>query len=225
MNSVVYSGLDSADIFAKIKGMIQNLINKLEREAEDAATEKAYCDDQLQKVEAKKADLDDQIQSIGAGIDFDKAESAEMKDQVKELQRQLASLEAEQNELDKIRKDEHESFLKSKKDLDQGISGVRQALGVLRDFYANEETSTSSETPDAEVTPSLLQTMRQPTPPEMNNQKSTSAASAIIQLLEDIEGDFASSLAKIEAEEADAQYDCKGDIRDGSRQSIKEAGT
>jgi len=207
MNSVVYSGLDSADIFAKIKGMIQNLINKLEREAEDAATEKAYCDDQLQKVEAKKADLDDQIQSIGAGIDFDKAESAEMKDQVKELQRQLASLEAEQNELDKIRKDEHESFLKSKKDLDQGISGVRQALGVLRDFYANEETSTSSETPDAEVTPSLLQTMRQPTPPEMNNQKSTSAASAIIQLLEDIEGDFASSLAKIEAEEADAQYD------------------
>merc|ERR1719469_684896 len=45
------------DPFAKIKGLIGNMISKLEKEAEEDATEKAYCDEEMMKTEAKKSDL------------------------------------------------------------------------------------------------------------------------------------------------------------------------
>merc|ERR1719231_387109 len=52
---VRYGGKDGADPFAKVKGLISDMIAKLEKEAEAEATEKAYCDEQMAKTEAKKA--------------------------------------------------------------------------------------------------------------------------------------------------------------------------
>merc|ERR1719503_319118 len=53
---VKYGGGD--DVFAKIKGLISDMVAKLEKEAEDDATEKAYCDEEMAKTEAKKAEDD-----------------------------------------------------------------------------------------------------------------------------------------------------------------------
>merc|ERR1719316_28264 len=55
---VRYGGKDGADPFAKVKGLISEMITKLEKEAEAEATEKAYCDEEMAKTEAKKAELD-----------------------------------------------------------------------------------------------------------------------------------------------------------------------
>merc|ERR1719265_1675706 len=46
-----YGGRDGDDPFAKIKGLISDMIAKLEKEAESEATEKAYCDEQMAKTE------------------------------------------------------------------------------------------------------------------------------------------------------------------------------
>merc|ERR1719420_2141999 len=47
--------------FDKIKGLNSDMIMKLEKEAESEATDKAYCDEEMAKTEAKKAELDDDI--------------------------------------------------------------------------------------------------------------------------------------------------------------------
>jgi len=49
-----YGVANGADPFAKVKGLIETLIAKLEKEADQDATEKAYCDEQMAKTEAKK---------------------------------------------------------------------------------------------------------------------------------------------------------------------------
>merc|ERR1719446_822274 len=49
-----YGGSNQADVFAKIKGLVQDMIAKLEKEAEEDAAEKAYCDEEMAKTEAKK---------------------------------------------------------------------------------------------------------------------------------------------------------------------------
>merc|ERR1719408_1069979 len=56
---VRYGSKNGDDPFAKVKGLITEMIAKLEAEAEAEATEKAYCDEQMAKTEAKKSELDD----------------------------------------------------------------------------------------------------------------------------------------------------------------------
>jgi len=199
MSSVIHSGASNQNVFTKIKDMIKGLVAKLEKEQEEEATEKAYCDDEMSKTKNKKGELEEQIEDLGAHLDQSKAKSTQIKEDVMELQKQLVFVEKEQVDLDKIRKDEHDVFLKSKTDLELGIEGVREAHALLKDFYASKDEETS------DASPSFVQVLRQPTPPEVDTNKNSNAAGTIMSILEVTESDFASSLAKAQTEEANAQ--------------------
>merc|ERR1719217_255067 len=130
-----YGAADGADVFGKVKGLIGDMIAKLEKEAEEDASEKAYCDEEMAKTGAKKADLEGDLSKVTAKIDQAAATSAKRKEQVKELQAQLAALAKEQAEMDTIRSEQHADYTKAKADLELGLSGVGKALDVLRDYY------------------------------------------------------------------------------------------
>merc|ERR1712113_334617 len=123
------------DPFAKVKGLISDMISKLEAEADAEAEEKAWCDEQIAKTEEKKTDLESDIAKLTAKIDKASAKSAELKAEVKELQAELAALAKLQAEMDRIRQEEHAAFVQAKADLELGLEGVRQALTVLREYY------------------------------------------------------------------------------------------
>merc|ERR1719198_2120937 len=110
---VKYGTSDGEDVFAKIKGMISDMIAKLEKEAEDDATEKAYCDEEMAKTEAKKAELEEDVAKLSSKIDQASATSAKRKEQVKELQAQLAALAKEQAEMDRIRGEQNADYLQA----------------------------------------------------------------------------------------------------------------
>merc|ERR1719230_932984 len=97
-----YGSKDGADPFGKIKGLISDMIAKLEKEAEAEATEKAYCDEQTAKTEAKKSELDDTIAKLSNKINTAAARSAGLKEEVVELEAELAALAKTQAEMDKI---------------------------------------------------------------------------------------------------------------------------
>merc|ERR1719510_73998 len=91
------------DPFAKVKGLIQDMIIKLEAEAQAAATEKAWCDEQTAKTEEKKNELDAEIAKLTSKIDVAAARSASLKGEVRGLQAELMALAKLQAEMDKIR--------------------------------------------------------------------------------------------------------------------------
>merc|ERR1719248_282550 len=130
-----YGAADGDDVFAKVKGLITDMIAKLEAEAKAEATEKAYCDEEMSKTEAKKAELEGVISKLTSKIDLAAAKSAELKDEVKVLQAELAKLAKTQAEMDSIRAEEKAAYDTAKAELTQGIAGVQKALGVLRDYY------------------------------------------------------------------------------------------
>ena len=66
-------------VFAKIKSMILEDIAALEQQAKDDATEKGYCDGEPAKTEAKKVELDDDIEALMAKIDWAISQSAQAK--------------------------------------------------------------------------------------------------------------------------------------------------
>merc|ERR1719395_216583 len=132
---VRYGGKDGADPFAKVKGLISDMITKLEKEAEAEATEKAYCDEQMAKTEAKKADLEATIAKLTNKIDRAAARSASLKEEVVELEAELRALAKSQAEMDKIRAEQNANFRTAKSELSEGLGGVRKVLTVLRDYY------------------------------------------------------------------------------------------
>merc|ERR1719265_2138669 len=190
---VKYGGGAGEDVFTKIKGMISDMIAKLEKEAEDDATEKAYCDEEMAKTEAKHSELEADLKKVTAKIDKAAATSAKRKEEVKELQAELAVLAKEQSQLDAIRSEEHGDYSTAKAELEAGINGVQKALGVLRDYYGGASF----------VQGDFSSMMQQPAMPE-KHAKAGGAGSSIINLLEVCESDFSSNLAKEETQEADA---------------------
>merc|ERR1711920_660534 len=105
-----HGSANGEDVFAKIKGLIQDMIAKLEREAGSEATEKAYCDEQIAKTEFKKGELEEDIAKMTSRIDQAAARSAQLKAQVKELEAELAALAKAQAEMDKIRTETRAEF-------------------------------------------------------------------------------------------------------------------
>merc|ERR1719413_19167 len=188
-----YSGSNREDVFAKVKGLIQAMIAKLEQEAGSEATEKAYCDEQIAKTVAKKGELEEDVAKMTSRIDQAVAKSVRLKGEVKELQDELAALARTQAQMDQIRSDTHADYAVAKADLESGLTGVRKALSILRDYYGSAASMVQEE-------------VRQPAAPVLHS-KSEGAGGSIIDILEVVESDFATNLAKEEAEEADAQSD------------------
>merc|ERR1719235_1521211 len=171
------------------------MIAKLEAEAGAEATEKAYCDEQMAKTEAKQTDLEATVAKLSSKIDRAVAKSTGLKEDVKELQAELAALAKSQAEMDKVRAETHEAFSTAKKELTQGLAGVRKALSVLRDYYGGAAALLQND--------KLAAFMQQPAKPE-TFKKAEGAGGSIIDILEVVESDFANNLAKEESEEADA---------------------
>merc|ERR1719420_1187605 len=194
---VRYGGKHGDDPFAKVKGLIGDMIAKLEKEAEAEATEKAYCDEQMAKTEAKKADLEATIEKLTNKIDRAAARSASLKEEVVELELELRALAKTQAEMDKIRGEENANFNVAKAELSQGLAGVRKALGVLRDYYGGAAAMLQADDSN------FNSFMQQPAVPQQHS-KAGGAGGSIINILEVCESDFANNLAKEESEEADS---------------------
>merc|ERR1719330_2243918 len=195
--AVLRFGSAGGDPFAKGKGLIQNMIAKLEKEAGAEATEKAYCDEQIAKTEAKKGELEEDIAKMSSRIDKASAHSAQLKEDVKTLEAELAALASDQAEMDHIRQEAHAAYVTAKADLELGLSGVRKAVGLLRDYYGASASMIQDDSKFGAF-------MQQPSAPELHG-KSQGAGESIINILQVCESDFATNLAKEESEEADAQ--------------------
>jgi len=219
-----YAGRDGDDPFAKVKGLIQSMIDQLTAEAQSEATEKAYCDEQLAKTKSRKDELDEDISKLTVKIDQASSRSAALTEQVMVLEGEIAEivkidqassrsaalteqvrvLEGEiaeivklQAELDKVRQSGHAAYLVEKAELDMGIRGVRQALGLLRSYYGKSVALFEDGAKFAAL-------MQQPALPKTHT-KAAGAGNGIIDILEVCESDFANSLASLETQEQDSQ--------------------
>jgi len=190
-----YGAASGEDPFVKIKGLIGDMIAKLEKESEADATEKAYCDEELAKSESKKQELDSDIEALSTKIDRASSKSSNLKSDVKELQSELAAVSREQAEMDQIRSEQNGDYTQAKGDLEAALGGVQKALGVLREYYGGAALVQDDSKFGA--------FMQQPAMPEKHG-KSSGAGGSIIDILEVCESDFSKDLAKEEAAESDA---------------------
>jgi len=181
-----------ADPFAKVKGMISEMIDKLVQQAAEEASHKAFCDKEMSESQEKIADHQATIDKFSTRKDKATAAIEKLKEEIATLQSELAAIAKSQAEMDQMRSEQKEEYGVAKKDYEDGIEGLTMALQTLRDYYAAGE--------------SFIQL----TQPEVGtHSKASGAATGIIGLLEVAQSDFSKLLADatVEEEAAAKEYE------------------
>merc|ERR1740117_2303482 len=70
-----------ADVFAKIKAMISDMVEKLEKEQAEAAELKQWCDKELAETTAKKEDSTATFEKLSTKIDSKTSQSKKLKEE------------------------------------------------------------------------------------------------------------------------------------------------
>merc|ERR1719356_310532 len=196
MSSAVKLGTDTADVFAKVKALITDMISTLESDAEADASHKAHCDKEMSEATAKKDELTAESEKLSTKIAQDKAASTKLKEEVATLQKELADMAKARAEADKVRAEEKAAYEKNSAEMEQGIKGVKMALKVLKEYYAKADKSHDS---------------------------ADGAASGIIGLLEVCESDFTKGLTEMTAQEETAAADYEAYVKEDDIAKVKKS--
>jgi len=171
------SSMHGGGQFDKIKGLIRDMISKLESEADADASRKSWCDRNLADANQQKSDKAAEIAKLTSRIDVKSARSAQLKSEVAALQGELAKLAKSQVQLDNLRAEEKTLYEKTRADLEKGLQGLKLALKILTEYYATEDKAHSA---------------------------AEGAGNGIISLLEVCESDFTRDLARAISDEDSA---------------------
>jgi len=197
-HSFVFSQLASmaaSDPFEKIRGLINDMIDKLLKEAQEAATHEAFCNEEMGKTKKSREDKEMKLEKFTSRVDKADAKVAELSQAIKTLQKEVGEIDKATAEATAIRTKENEEFLKVSKDYKDSATAVAQAIEVLQSFYSGASfVQLRSQT-------SLKSKARAKSRESGNGD----AASVIIGVLETAQEDFTSLLAETEATESEAQ--------------------
>merc|ERR1719355_118202 len=185
------ASMATSDPFVKIRGLIEDMIAKLLKEAEEEATQKAFCDAEMGKSKTSQDEKTMTLDKLQSRIDGASTTIAENTEAIKTLESEVAEIDKAQAEATAIRTKEHEEYLVASKDFKDSAEAVAKAIEVLKNFYEG----------------SLLQVKASTTlksnQPEFGGAKSD-IAHTIISVLEMSEEDFTTLLAETEATEDEA---------------------
>jgi len=176
-----------SDPFGKIRGLIEEMIAKLTKEAAEEADQKSFCDEEIGESKSKQADLSGKLDKTSARIAKAEADKAKLTEEVKMLEEEISEIDAGQAEATKVRQEEHEEYLKASSDFKLSAEAVAKAIGVLSEYY-NSAAFVQVASKQA---------------PELGGAKSD-VGSTIVSILEVAESDFTSMLAETEADESSA---------------------
>merc|ERR1719380_589750 len=129
-----------------------------------------------------KASKTSEVDKLQTRIDTQSSESLSLREQVSILQKELLAIMSTQQEMDRMRKEEHALVLKTKPELEQGREGIKKALKVLRKYYSQED--------------------------DKSHDAQDSGGTSIIGMLEVVESDIAKAIANLDEQEdsSQAQY-------------------
>merc|ERR1719337_715412 len=183
------------DPFAKIKGLISEMIEKLEAEAAKEAAHKAFCDKEMSETKAKKEDKETELDDLSTKIDKATSKIAKLKEEVATLSKELGEIAAAQKAATEMRNEQAAAWAAAKADYEQGLEGVGMALQVLRDYYAEKDEAFVQQDKDAFLQGKMGLG-------ESKHSKATGASTGIIGMLEVVESDFSKLLSEGNAAEA-----------------------
>merc|ERR1719146_247087 len=187
-----------ADPFAKLKKLIQELIERLLQEAADEANHKGWCDKETSAAKQDRTYNAEEIEQLNGRLASNEALRDKLQEEVDILEKEIKELEDELAKATKLRKDEKAENLATIKEAEEGQDAVEMAIEVLSKFYNKakdakvEFTQAIPDMPDSGFESGEAYKGKQ------------AASGGILGMLDVILGDFERTIRETTKEEAKA---------------------
>jgi len=126
----------SADPFAKVKTLIQKLVERLLAEATAEATKKGFCDEELGKAETDRDFRLKDTKQLDLELQGLRLKKEELSTEAQMLGDAIVGLRGDLKEATAARGTEKEENVKTIKLSKEGYEAVKQAITILKTFYA-----------------------------------------------------------------------------------------
>jgi len=195
----------ASDPFAKIKKLIQELIERLLTEAANEANQKGWCDKATADATQKRTMAADKVEDLNAKMAELAALSDKLGEEIATLTTEIKDLNADQDEAEKNRKEEKAENKNTVSEANAGLDAVKMAIDILDKFY-----KTSAK---AKVDLSLAQKGPMDDAPDagFDNGEAYQGAGAesggIIGMMEVIQSDFERTISETKKAEQEAAKD------------------
>merc|ERR1719217_430849 len=133
------------DPFVKIKGMIQDMIEKLLEEEADEANHKGYCDEEISKTIKDRDYRLAEVEALHASLEELNAREEKLALTKAELEEAVKSLSEDYANQTKARAEEKEENEVTVDEAKEGVSAIKQALEILSHFYGEAAQATVEE--------------------------------------------------------------------------------
>lgn len=124
-----------ADPFAKIKKLIQELVERLLQEAADEANQKGFCDKALSDARQKRDYAAEEIKELNTEMSQLEALDDKLTEELDTLAKEIAELEDSEEETTKLRKEEKAENEATVEEAKAGLEAVEEAIDILDKFY------------------------------------------------------------------------------------------
>merc|ERR1719183_2815979 len=131
-----------ADPFAKVKGMIDQMITRLLNEANEDAQHEGFCDKEIGKSKVTRNKLSEDIDALAAAVEDGKATIMMLTEEIADLTQEVADLDKSREEATKMRTEEKASNKQTVEDSNAAQSAVAAATAVLKKFYEKASLAT-----------------------------------------------------------------------------------
>merc|ERR1719408_891519 len=205
--AMVATKVDGADIFAKVRKMIDDMITRLLEEASEEEDHKGWCDTEMAKNKHTRDTKTEDINALQAKADQLSAEITRLAQEVSDLTDAIAEIDRAVAEASEARAEEKAKNTETVEDAGAAQTAVAQALAVLKDFYAKAAQGAENMKVgyDGRLRASFVQGPEEDSPETWGSTPFTGmgdSAGGVVGLLEVIGSDF----ARVEAEAEQAAY-------------------
>merc|ERR1719225_1419181 len=196
------AGKIAADPFAKVKQLIQELIERLLTEAANEANQKGWCDKATKDAEQKRDYAADEIATLNGEMADLEALIDKLTVELADLNKAIDELTEAREKAEKERKEEKAENAATVAEAQAGLSAIEQAIDIISKFYKSAKKEKvdlslaqgpADDAPDAGFDNGEAYTVAQ------------SESGGIIGMMEVMKSDFERTISETEAAEAQAE--------------------
>jgi chromosome segregation ATPase len=193
----------AADPFAKIKKLVQELIERLLQEAADEANHKGWCDKELTNAKQQRTYKADAVKMLNSQLENAEAKRDKLAEEIATLTTEIAELTDSLSTTTAFRAAESAENAATVSEAEEGEAAVSQALDVLDHFYKTAAKATVL-VQERKTTHKGVEDDLPDTGFEGANKGSQGEATGILGMLEVIKSDFARTIKETEKAEKEA---------------------